>query len=152
MLGKERCSDDKSSAVDRTVCRVGYTVTKKVGGAVIRNRQRRRLREVVRILLPELAMENFDYVVIARNSCPQSSYKAIMDDLQKAFVEIAALHRKRKQKSGKSDKLLDHEDNVVTDKNCCSTVSVKHATAVSSELDCNTDENSFIPLNLNVYG
>lgn len=46
--------------------RFGLTVTKKLGGAVTRNRMRRRLKEVIRGLEPGLARDDFDYVVIAR--------------------------------------------------------------------------------------
>jgi ribonuclease P protein component len=46
--------------------RFGFTVTKKIGGAVVRNRVRRRLKEAVRALPPGLARPGHDYVLIAR--------------------------------------------------------------------------------------
>jgi ribonuclease P protein component len=46
--------------------RAGFTATKRIGGAVERNRAKRRLRECARLLLPALASPGFDYVFIAR--------------------------------------------------------------------------------------
>ena len=45
---------------------VGFTASKKVGGAVERNRARRRLREAARKLLPEMGLAGIDYVFVAR--------------------------------------------------------------------------------------
>ena len=47
--------------------RVGFTVTKKVGNAVVRNRTKRRLREAVRLALDPGAYRGFDMVVIGRD-------------------------------------------------------------------------------------
>ncbi len=46
--------------------RVGFTCSKKVGNAVARNRAKRRLREIARIILPEKGTPGFDYVLIGR--------------------------------------------------------------------------------------
>jgi ribonuclease P protein component len=46
--------------------RAGFTVSKKVGNAVARNRARRRLREAARLLLPERGLAGADHVFIAR--------------------------------------------------------------------------------------
>lgn len=48
------------------VTRVGFTATKKIGIAVIRNRVKRRMRAAVRIVLDELGLIGVDYVFIAR--------------------------------------------------------------------------------------
>ena len=50
--------------------RVGFTATRKVGGAVVRNRAKRRMREAARLILPDLAHPGFDYVFIARRPAP----------------------------------------------------------------------------------
>lgn len=68
---------------DLGLTRVGFTVSKKVGNAVTRNRAKRRLREVARALLPELGVANADHVFIAR---PQ--------DAELPFTELVALARK----------------------------------------------------------
>ena len=48
--------------------RFGYTVTKKLGNAVVRNKIRRRLKAAVADVAPALAVEQFDYVVVARRA------------------------------------------------------------------------------------
>jgi ribonuclease P protein component len=48
--------------------RVGFTVSKKVGNAVERNRVRRRLREVVRLAPPDRMRPGYDYVLIGRRA------------------------------------------------------------------------------------
>src|SRR5213079_3730068 len=48
------------------VARVGFTVSRKVGNAVARNRVRRRLREIARQIIPEQARPDLDYVLVGR--------------------------------------------------------------------------------------
>lgn len=67
---------------DLGIARAGFTVSKKVGNSVARNRARRRLREVARLTLAELAVPSADHVFIAR---PQES--------EPAFDELLALAR-----------------------------------------------------------
>ncbi len=50
------------------VIRVGFTASKKVGNAVIRNRSKRRLRELARKMLPKIGTSGCDYVLIARKT------------------------------------------------------------------------------------
>mgnify|MGYP001092730037 FL=1 len=52
---------------DAMPARLGFTVTKKVGNAVIRNRTRRRLKEAARLLLREQPVTGVDLVVIGRD-------------------------------------------------------------------------------------
>ena len=53
--------------------RLGYTVSTKLGGAVTRNRVRRRLREIVRLRTPELK-SGWDIVIVARMKCVKAEY------------------------------------------------------------------------------
>ena len=55
------------------VNRFGYTVSTKLGGAVLRNRIRRRLREVVRLNAPGLR-PGWDIVLVARARCAEASW------------------------------------------------------------------------------
>ena len=55
-----------SGGVPILSCRFGFTVSKKNGKAVARNRARRRLKEMVRSQLSQCVYENYDYVLIAR--------------------------------------------------------------------------------------
>ena len=63
---------------------VGFTVTKKVGNAVTRNRIRRRLREVVRLGLPKFKKTGYDLVLIGR----QSTFDRPFKQLQKDFAYV----------------------------------------------------------------
>jgi ribonuclease P protein component len=67
--------------------RFGLTVTKKVGNAVVRNRIRRRLREVLRLTdLP--AQNGHDYVLVAREAALHMTFAALQDALKKALVQL----------------------------------------------------------------
>lgn len=59
--------------------RVGFTCSKKVGNAVARNRAKRRLREVARLILPAQGQDGWDYVLIGR---PQATADRDFGDLQ----------------------------------------------------------------------
>jgi ribonuclease P protein component len=63
--GKKRRSRDPAPSLPVTP-RFGFTVSKKVGGAVERNRMKRRLRAAVRDVLLEHARQDYDYVLVAR--------------------------------------------------------------------------------------
>jgi len=69
--------------------RVGFTATRKIGGAVVRNRARRRLRAAVRAVLPGAAEPGWDYVVIAREATVTRPYPELLDDLATALRRVA---------------------------------------------------------------
>jgi len=69
---------------------VGFTASRKVGGAVERNRAKRRLREAARQLLPELGLAGVDYVLVARQSTPGADWAALLDDLRSALIRLRA--------------------------------------------------------------
>ena len=71
-----------------TVVGIGFTVTRKIGNAVTRNRARRRLREAARLLLPGPARPGVDYVVVARPLALSQPFQALRDDLAAAFAQI----------------------------------------------------------------
>lgn len=68
--------------------RFGFTVTKKMGNAVARNRMRRRLREAVRITQAEHADPRFDYVLIAREQALDRPFDVLRKDLVSAFKRV----------------------------------------------------------------
>ena len=68
--------------------RVGFTVSKKVGNAVERNRVRRRLREVVR-LAPQAGMRpGYDYVLIGRRSALELPFDRLIEDFERALGRV----------------------------------------------------------------
>ncbi len=69
------------------VARVGFTVTKKIGNAVARNRIKRRLRAVVSEVMPNHAVPGADYVLIARQAALTRPYPLLLDDLRGALVD-----------------------------------------------------------------
>ena len=71
--------------------RVGFTVSKKVGNAVCRNRARRRLRAAVAELFPDRAAPGLDYVVIGRRETLERSYSLLLQDLTVALKRVGAL-------------------------------------------------------------
>jgi ribonuclease P protein component len=66
----------------------GFTSTKKIGGSVIRNRARRRLREASRFLLPHLGVAGADYVFIARQETGTAPWPRLLDDMEKALISL----------------------------------------------------------------
>jgi ribonuclease P protein component len=76
---------DEDSAIG-----VGFTATKKIGGAVVRNRAKRRLREAARRLLPLHGEARHDYVFIARSGCPERDWTLLLDDITRALAGLKA--------------------------------------------------------------
>ena len=70
------------------VIRVGFTTSKKVGNAVKRNRVRRRLRSLARLILPELGTKGCDYVLIGRSATYDRPFEKLKDDLKYALKKI----------------------------------------------------------------
>jgi ribonuclease P protein component len=66
----------------------GFTSTRKIGGSVVRNRARRRLREAARLLLPRLGVAGADYVFIARQETGTTPWLRLLDDMEKALVSL----------------------------------------------------------------
>ncbi len=68
--------------------RLGFTVTKKVGNSVVRNRIRRRLKAALRDAEPLEARADCDYVLMARREALARPFAALVDDLRQAFRAI----------------------------------------------------------------
>ena len=73
---------------DSAHMRVGYTVTKKIGNAVTRNRARRRLKALAAELLPDHGRAATDYVLIARGTTPARAFGELRQDLLKALERL----------------------------------------------------------------
>ena len=70
---------------DNGPARLGFTVTKKVGNAVVRNRTRRRLKEAARLLLCTIPVQGVDLVLIGRDATRRRKFGTLMDDLRRAL-------------------------------------------------------------------
>jgi len=68
--------------------RFGFTVTKKIGGAVVRNRVRRRLRALTAALDPSKVRPGFDYVLIARAAAISRAFPDLKADLDQALSRV----------------------------------------------------------------
>jgi ribonuclease P protein component len=71
--------------------RVGFTVSRKVGNAVVRNRVRRRLREVARLEIPGQARPDLDYVLVGRQAALARDFSALRQELHEALKRLKAL-------------------------------------------------------------
>ena len=76
---------------DDAPARFGFTVTKKVGNAVIRNRTRRRLKEAARLLLKEHPIEGADLVLIGRDGTRKRHFAALRQDLRRALGKAGVI-------------------------------------------------------------
>jgi ribonuclease P protein component len=81
LLVNQRADDDPK-------IRVGYTVTKKIGNAVIRNRMKRRLRALAREILPAEGTAGADHVLIGREAGIERDFAQLRSELQTALARI----------------------------------------------------------------
>ena len=80
--GKWRCESSLKLANEDKKIFVGFTVTKRVGNSVIRNRVRRRLKAAARgVLMAEGALGK-EFVIIGRNKALNYPFKSIINDLK----------------------------------------------------------------------
>ena len=83
----DRMPTDGSADAD---IRVGFTVTRKVGGSVIRNRARRRLRAAAAAAMPGQARAGFDFVLIGRQATLTRPFPALVGDVTAALARLGA--------------------------------------------------------------
>ena len=68
--------------------RVGYTVTRKVGGAVVRNRIKRRFRALAREILPQAGFPGADHILIGRAGGIERDFALLRSELQRALAKL----------------------------------------------------------------
>lgn len=79
----------QNSFVPAEQVRAGFTATGKLGGAVIRNRVKRRLRAAAQQLLPEYGLAGCDYVFIGRSQTHTGSFDDLIRDMKHALKRLA---------------------------------------------------------------
>jgi ribonuclease P protein component len=80
----EVCPSPSASVKDRSL-RVGFTASKKIGGAVVRNRAKRRLRAAAAAVLPLCGLPVTDYVLVARRDTVDRPFDSLVADLAEAL-------------------------------------------------------------------
>jgi len=91
---------------EKAMIRVGYTASRKVGGAVARNRAKRRLRAAAATLLPLYGREGRDYVLVARRITTDCPFARLLDDLAEA-VRASLAREGRPAKQPKTERPHD---------------------------------------------
>jgi ribonuclease P protein component len=82
--------------------RVGFTVSRKVGNAVVRNRVRRRLKEIVRLAPPERMRPGYDYVLIGRRAALDLPFARLAEDFDRALERVHATARPHSDGTGRT--------------------------------------------------
>ena len=99
-----RPRDDQQGASDATPdvgpARFGFTVTRKAGGSVERNRMRRRLREALRRVAPLGARAGHDYVIVARREALDADFADLARELTRALRLVGVKPPKARKPGG----------------------------------------------------
>jgi ribonuclease P protein component len=82
---------------DEGAARLGFTCSKKIGNAVMRNRAKRRLKEAARLCLPIEAKAGHDYVIVGRQASIDRGFADLKNDLTAA---VERLHGRTKPEQG----------------------------------------------------
>ncbi len=84
LQARHRAADEAPEGI-----RVGYTCSKKLGNAVVRNRAKRRLRAAARLVIPEAGRSGWDYVLIGRpGETVSRPFASLCDDLSSALCTL----------------------------------------------------------------
>ena len=82
---------------DPTV-RLGFTATRKIGGAVVRNRAKRRLLQAARLMIAQHGRPGSDYVFIARMGTADRPWDRLLDDVKSTLTRLATPKTERAER------------------------------------------------------
>ena len=88
-------------------CFVGYTATKKIGKANVRNRTKRRLRAAAAIILPERGLTGVNYILIGRHNTAKLNFTYLTKKLKTAVEEI---NKQIGESTQKDDQIFDDKN------------------------------------------
>ncbi len=109
--GNGACSENGVSLGNHWA-RFGFTATRKLGNAVIRNRVKRRLRAAVRQIAPQMARADTEYVLIGRKSTLKRPFSSLLQDLTIAFGKVhgnSGRNRKNQRRRHRGSSRSDHK-------------------------------------------
>ncbi|MGE5271551.1 MAG: ribonuclease P protein component [Thiohalocapsa sp.] len=89
--------------VESAVVRVGFTASRKVGNAVVRNRAKRRLRAAAADVLGRRGRPGTDYVLVARGATAERPYAELVGDLEAALRQVERPARDRRRRGGEEE-------------------------------------------------
>lgn len=84
--------------------RFGFTVTRKLGNAVVRNRIKRRLKEAIRTVDPALVRDRHDYVVVARSRALEQQFADLRREVEAALngLHSGSVRRRGAKQDGRT--------------------------------------------------
>lgn len=91
--------EDIETLGGEALLRVGFTASRKVGSAVVRNRAKRRLKELARRLLPESGARSVDIVMIARAETATRKFTELEVDLKRGLARLGLTESRRDEAS-----------------------------------------------------
>ncbi|MBR1600362.1 MAG: ribonuclease P protein component [Alphaproteobacteria bacterium] len=94
------------SCTDNRPARIGFTATKRLGKANVRNRTKRRLRAVAREIYDKYALNNVDYVLVGRYDTAYCPFENLRTDVIRAFKKI----NKEIRQEESDEKIIDTAD------------------------------------------
>ena len=88
---------------DADAPRLGFTATRKIGNAVMRNRARRRLKAAAAEILPTVAKPGYDYVLVGRMATLTRPWSDLLEDMRIALTRVHSARETRSRSEGKED-------------------------------------------------
>lgn len=90
----------RSPCSSSSLVRVGFTASRKIGGAVKRNRAKRRMRSLIQEILKDLNLSGIDFVFIAREKILTLSFNALKQELEQAIKSVYGRFNENENKRG----------------------------------------------------